>query len=255
MSVESVVRKIKAVEIQGASNVAKAALKAYARAKNRPAAAKKLKAARPTEPMLWNVLELAKHQPPEKILGRLGADEGKITEFGVSRLGQYNTFFTHCHSTTVMRIIKAINPSVVYNTEARPLYQGRTTAEELASAGIKVEHSVDSLMARHVEKCDAILLGADAITERGFYNKVGSLAISVIAKATGKPVFVCAHSFKFTKKDVEVERRSASEVWGKSPCGVAVLNPAFEFVPKEYVAGVICEKGAFGFDKFLRKIV
>ncbi len=258
MTTDSTVQDIKSLKIQGASNVAKAALKAYAAAKNRPAAAKKLAATRPTEPMLKNLLKLAAHQSPEQILGKLASDADKITLFGARLLsgvtkkqGQRIAIYTHCHSSTCMKIIKAAEPAVVYCTETRPLYQGRTTAEELASTGIKVEYSVDSLMATQIEKCDVVLLGADAITADGFYNKVGSLAVCLLARARGKPVYVCSHSLKFSKSEIEIEERATSEVWDKPPRAVAVLNPAFEFIPRQFVEGIICEKGVLGFERFI----
>jgi len=260
MSIDAVVKDIKTLKIQGASNVAKAALKAYAAASNRGATAKKLIAARPTEPMLKNILKLAVHQSPEQILGKLASDADKITLFGARLLagigknkGRRISIYTYCHSSTVMKIIKAAEPAVVYCTETRPLYQGRITAEELASAGIKVEYSVDSLMATQIGKCDVVLLGADAITADGFYNKVGSLAVCLLASARGKPVYVCSHSLKFSKAEIEIEQRATSEVWSKPPRAVAVLNPAFEFVPRQFVEAIVCEKGVVGFDALVRK--
>ena len=243
MTVDSIVKDIKTLKIQGASNVAKAALTAFMHSSNRKAAAKKLIKARPTEPMLKNVLKLATHENPEKILGKLASDADKITLFGARKLSHCKAIYTHCHSSSVMKIIKAINPDIVYVTETRPLYQGRITAEELASSGIKVVLSVDSLMAAHIEKCDVILLGADAITSSGFYNKVGSLAICLLASSLGKKVYVCSHSLKFTKDKVKIEVRDSKEVLAKSLRGVAVLNPAFEFIPKQFVEAFISEKG------------
>ena len=254
MTIDSVVEDIKTLKIQGASNIAKAALRAYAHAKNRSSAAKKLIKARPTEPMLRNLLKLATHQSPEQILGRLASDSDKLVMFGARKLGRCNSIYTHCHSATVLKIIKAIEPKVVYNTETRPRYQGRITATELASAGIKVEHSVDSAMASQIEKSEVILLGADALTKDGFYNKVGSLAICLLAREYSKPVYVCTHSLKFSEKEVEIEQRASSEVWEKPPRGVAILNPAFEFIPSAFIEGIICEKGVLSFNKFISEV-
>jgi len=254
MDVDTVVQQFKSAKILGATASAKAALKAYAGAKNRSIAAKKLIAAQPTEPMVRNVLKLAEHQSPEQILGKLASDADKITLFGARKLGRGISIYTHCHSATVMKIIKAIKPEKVYNTETRPLYQGRITAEELASAGLKVIHTVDSLMASHIEKCDTILFGADAITEGGFYNKVGSLITCLLASMYGKPVYVCAHSLKFSKEKLKVEQHAPSKVWDKPPRGVTILNPAFEFVPREFVEGIICEKGALSYNEFLSRV-
>ena len=198
MDVDSVVQDIKSLKIQGASNVAKAALKAYASAENPGAAAKKLIAARPTEPMLRNVLKLAEHENTEQILGKLASDGDKITQCGINKLKGCKSIYTHCHSSTVMKIIKAVEPDVVYNTETRPLYQGRITAEELASTGIKVVHFVDSAMRLAIKRAEVVLIGADAITSEGkIVNKVGTALAAEIAKKHSTPIYVCTHSLKY----------------------------------------------------------
>jgi len=53
-----------------------------------------------------------------------------------------DVIFTHCHSTNVVNSLiyakKKGKKFQVYNTETRPLFQGRKTANELKKAGIKV---------------------------------------------------------------------------------------------------------------------
>lgn len=248
------VEQIKNLKIQGAQNIAKAALQAYMHANDRALAFKKLVIARPTEPMLKNVLKLAEVGNPEQVLGKLASDEDKLVKLAVEKLKGTRSVYTHCHSSTVLKIIKSVRPSVVYNTETRPLYQGRVTTEEIASFGVKVVHSVDSLMASQIEKSDVVLLGADAITAHGFYNKVGSLAACMLAKILKKPVCVCAHSLKFSKEKIDIEQRDKKEVWDKSINNIEVVNPAFEFVPKEYVGKIASELGVLAFNEFLKRI-
>ena len=63
-----IVRDIKSVKIQGARNIARAALKAYSLVPTK-ASKKRLLDSRPTEPMMENVLELAeKTKDYKKIL-------------------------------------------------------------------------------------------------------------------------------------------------------------------------------------------
>jgi len=257
MDVDSVVQQIKTLKIQGASNVAKAALKAYANAENRNLAAKKLIAARPTEPMLRNILKLAEHGNVEKILGRLASDSDKITQFGTNKLKGCKSVYTHCHSSTVMKIIKAVEPEVVYNTETRPLYQGRVTAEELASVGIKVIHFVDSAMRLAIKKADVVLLGADAITSEGkVINKVGTSLAAEIAEKHSTPVYVCTHSLKYDPNtefgfDTEIEKRHASEVWKNPPRNVEISNFAFERVHPDLITAVISDLGVLAPESFV----
>jgi ribose 1,5-bisphosphate isomerase len=257
MDVDSVAERIRDLKIQGASNIAKAALKAYDSAEYKSSAVKKLVAARPTEPMLRNVLKLAETEPVEQILGRLASDYDSLVRFGVSKLRRYDAIYTHCHSSTVMKIIKALRPKVVYVTETRPLYQGRVTAEELASAGIKVKFFVDSAMRLAIKDADVVLLGADAITSEGkVINKIGSELVAETAKDHATPAYVCTHSLKYDPKtefgfDTEIEKRHAKEVWAKPPRGVEVSNFAFGMINPDLVSAIISELGVLAPETFI----
>jgi translation initiation factor 2B subunit (eIF-2B alpha/beta/delta family) len=136
----------------------------------------------------------------------------------------------------------------VYNTETRPLFQGRKTAQELKKAGIKVTMFVDSALGvalskeQGTKKATKVFLGADALLKKGVINKVGSEVIARIAKQEKIPVYVIADSWKFTKKKIPLENRKLNEVWDKAAKGIKIKNPAFEFVKKKYVTKVITEK-------------
>jgi len=257
MTVDSVVKDIKTLKIQGASNVAKAALTAFMHSSNRNAAAKKLIKARPTEPMLKNLLRLATYENPEKLLGTLASDADKITVFGARKLSQYKSVYTHCHSSSVMKIIKAIKPKVVYVTETRPLYQGRITAEELASAGIKVVYFVDAAMRLAIKRADVVLIGADAITSDGkVINKVGTSLAAEIAEKHSTPFHVCTHSLKYDPRtefgfDTEIEKRHAGEVWKRAPKGVKISNYAFERIHPDQITTIISDLGVLAPEAFL----
>ena len=78
---DKISRDIKSVKIQGARNIAKAALKAYKLNKT-PAAKKKLLSLRPTEPMLANVLDRLDNEPYDKILDHFDYAQEKINKKG-----------------------------------------------------------------------------------------------------------------------------------------------------------------------------
>jgi translation initiation factor 2B subunit (eIF-2B alpha/beta/delta family) len=87
-----------------------------------------------------------------------------------------------------------------------------------------------------------IFLGADALLKEGIINKIGSGIIARIAKEEKIPVYIIADSWKFTKTKVPIEQRELNEVWDKAPKGVKMKNPAFEFVEKKYITGIVTEK-------------
>lgn len=247
---------IKTIRIQGATNVAKAAVEAYLL---RPdfENKRKLLSLRPTEPALANALNFVDKIGKRKVISHFADAQEKINGFVLKLIKNGMVIYTHCHSTNVIKALiyakKKGKNFEVYNTETRPLFQGRKTAMELAKAGIVVTNWVDSALLEAIRKTDLVLLGADAIIGLGAINKIGSGAIGELAHNHGKPLYIVADSWKFSPKNVKIEERSFHEIWNNAPNNVRVRNPAFERVDKRYIAGVVSEYGILSFDKFVKK--
>ena len=258
-----IARDIKEIKIQGARNIAKKALYAYNLIPTEKSK-KKLLSLRPTEPMLENVLDKIEKQPYKEILKHFDFAQEKINKKVFRLIKKNDVIFTHCHSTTVVRALiyakKKGKKFEVYNTETRPLFQGRTTARELRKAGIKVTMFVDSALGvalskeQGTKKADKVFLGADALLKKGVVNKIGSEVIARIAKSEKIPVYVVADSWKFTKDKVLLEKRKLDEIWERVPKGVKLKNPAFEFVEKKYITGIVTEFGVMKYGEFLKEM-
>ncbi len=276
MNLRETCKAIQSLKIQGASKVSTAGIKALLKVvKDTPEkslikevtrARKKLLATRATEPELDNytrhILTFLKKTKSKKatmeevvrLFNEKRLRRALIIDHGAKRIHRNLNIFTHCRSTTVLDILKEAAKKHrlhILNTETRPLYQGRTTAKELAQAKIKVTHHVDSAMGEAVGNADIILLGADAITPKGVYNKIGSSTVALLGKAQHVPVYICASLWKFTEKE-SIEERPGKEVW-KAPKGVKVHNPAFDIIPLKQVHAIICEQGALSPKQFIRK--
>lgn len=252
---EKIYSDIRNVKVQGATNVAKAALTAYMIRKDN-SNKKKLLSLRPTEPMLSNALNFSDIWPEERVIKHFGDTQNKINYY-VSRIIKNNyKIFTHCHSTNVIKaLINAKNRGKkfeIFNTETRPLYQGRKTARELSKEGIKVTTFVDSGMREAIKECDIVFLGADAILEKGIINKIGSGAIADIAKILKKPVYIVADSWKFSPRNVKIEERDFHEIWKRASRKIKIRNPAFEFVEKNKIEAIISEHGILPPSKFVK---
>ncbi len=269
----SVVNDIKNLKIQGASEIAKAAVIDLNSCGNRlksktrddfieelEVRAEKLKGARPTEPALQNcvnsamskmkrsksteMLKLKKElfmHCKEEVL-RIKTYMKKIEEFGVSVIPENSIVLTHCHSHNVVNILKKADPVKVFATETRPRFQGRLTAKEISSAGIETEQIVDDAVADVMKQVDLVIIGADAITKDGVVNKVGSKMIAEIAFDYKKPVYVAASTLKIIEK-IDIEVRDSSEVWKDAPKNVKIKNYAFDVVPYKHITKIITEKG------------
>lgn len=243
-------KDIKEIKIQGARNIAKSALKAYHLFPNKKSK-KELLSLRPTEPMLQNVLKMAEKTPYKEILKHFDDAQERINQSVLNLIDKNNVIFTHCHSTNATHALiyakKKGKKFEVYNTETRPLFQGRKTARELKKAGIKVTMFVDSALGialgkeQGTKKVSKVFLGADALTKKGIINKVGSKVVAEIAKINKIPFYVVADSWKFTKKNLPIEQRKLNEVWDQAPKNIKIKNPAFEFVEKKFITEVVSD--------------
>lgn len=290
MSLSETCKKIKSLEIQGAYNVAVAAVEAVREVASKSKADARagflseirdaidaLIATRPTEPEMRNGLNYIAKQLKSMSVAELKEDviesvtdvalhlraaEKAIARTGASLIRDGRTVFTHCHSSAVIAVLeKAWNDGKrfeVYNTETRPRLQGRMTARELAKRGIPVTHFVDSGADDALEKSNIMFIGADAITAKGeVLNKIGSELMAKSACINKVPVYVCADSWKYDPvtehRKEKIEERNPAEVWPRAPDGVKIRNPAFELIRPQYIKAIVSELGILKPKAFVRK--
>jgi ribose 1,5-bisphosphate isomerase len=283
-SVRVTAQQIRKLEVQGARNVAIAAVKALqTQAEITKAATRKdfivelreaqtlLFASRETEPLMRNAVrwvitqvEDSDERNPtelrnlvlsssEKLQKSLAASKERIAEIGAKRIRDGSTVFTHCHSSTVTHMLakaKAEGKTFeVICTETRPAFQGRITAKEMVSLGVKTTFIVDSAARSFMNDVDGVVVGADAITSEGnVVNKIGSSTIAVLAHEARKPFYVVSELLKFDPATLygdyeKIEERNRDEIWKEAPAELNVRNPAFDVTPRNLIHGVICEEG------------
>jgi translation initiation factor 2B subunit (eIF-2B alpha/beta/delta family) len=219
--------------------------------------------------MLVNTLKKFKDLGYEETLKHFDKAQEKINEEVVKLLKKKQeelekklTIFTHCHSTNVVNsLIHAYEEGInfeVYNTETRPLYQGRQTSKELSEVGIEVTTFTDdaariALQAlQGTNQADMVFFGSDAILEDGVINKVGSGMFAEMARQNDIPVYIIADSWKYTDH-VDLEERNFHEVWKDKPKKVKVKNLAFEKIPEDCVKRVVSELGTYTLSTFIKK--
>ncbi len=225
--------QIRRLQVQGARNVAIAAIKSLqALAENTKADTRKkfieelaeartlLFAARETEPLMrnavrWiitkvedsderNVIELSHLVclSSESFQKSLAASKERIAEIGAKRIWNGATIFTHCHSSTATHLLwKAKNDGKNFEvicSETRPAFQGRITAKEMLELGVKTTFVVDSAARSFMNEADIVIVGADAITSEGnVVNKIGTSALALLAQEARKPFYVVSELLKF----------------------------------------------------------
>ena len=262
---EKICKDISSLKIQGAEEIAKKAFYAYKLIPTK-SSKRKLLSLRPTEPMLENVLNLADKLSYKELIKKLESNQNKINYLVFKLIKNNNIIFTHCHSSTIVKALifakKKRKRFEVYNTETRPLFQGRKTAKELRRAGIKVATFIDSAAKialtkdqdkeEKTRKVSFVFFGSDALTKKGVINKVGSGMFAEIAKDNNIPVYIISDSLKYTLKNIKFEQRNPREIW-KAP-KFNLKNPAFELIKKENIKAIISELGILSYNQFLKRI-
>ena len=283
-TIQATAEKIRKLQVQGARNVAIAAVQALqtlaeqTKAKNKTAFLGEFKeaqaifyAARETEPLMRNairwIITQVEDSSTEKVdalnqmvvsnaslfLQNLDSSRERIAEIGAKRIRDGSVVFTHCHSSTVTRLLakaKADGKNFkVICTETRPAFQGRITAKEMLELGIETTFIVDSAARSFMGNVDLVIVGADAITSEGnVVNKIGTSSIAVLANEARKPFYVVSELLKFDPETLmgnyeKIEQRNPREVWKEAPERLKVRNPAFDVTPSKYIHGLICEEG------------
>ena len=279
--VQHIADDIKTITIQGATNIAKSACEVMQNELKRQnfssneemlnfvtKASQMLIDARETEPLLRNAMKYAKYKLNagasqaevaaafEEYLSWIAREDQLRTDIGAALIHDGDQIVTHCHSGSVVKVLTTAWNSGkkihVYNTETRPLYQGRKTSIALFNAGVPdtmitdtmAPFFVDNNYENHVD-IDRVFLGSDCIRPNGdTLNKVGSFAISLAAQESNVPLYIVGSLLKIDiTRSIGIETRPGSELWPEAPAGIDILNYAFDMVPAENITGIVTEFG------------
>lgn len=193
----------------------------------------------------------------------------KMAKIGNELIPKNARILTHCNTGalatagygTALGVIREAhysNKSIfVWVDETRPYLQGsRLTAWELSKEKIPHKIITDSTAGFLMKKglVDCVIVGADRITRRGdVANKIGTYALSVLAKVHGIPFYVVAPSSTIdpnieSGEDIPIEERSEEETKAFKNCQFApkespALHLAFDITPAENITAIITEKG------------
>jgi ribose 1,5-bisphosphate isomerase len=165
------------------------------------------------------------------------------------------TFMTICSSSTIIQSMTRLSkftPGLnIIVLETRPDYNGWVTAKELGANNIKVTLIIDSASSSFIENVDAVITGADVVFPNGcIINRIGTLNLALVAKRFNKPVYAITSSYTFRnihipgyqkreRNPTAVVPEEVFSLWEN----VLIRNIADDFVPAEYLNGVITDKG------------
>jgi len=140
--------------------------------------------------------------------------EAVLTE-AISTLSSFHSLLTISRSSLVEEVLLLLNrkkPIDVICSRSFPGREGEALRQILGQDGIKVCCVEDWQLLDKLADADAVVLGADLITDRFIVNKWGSAEIIRGATRLGKPVFVLAEPFKHLSID-SISKDSLYQDW------------------------------------------
>lgn len=158
-------------------------------------------------------------------------------------------------STVISALLSARNKGKYFRvatSEARPSFEGRKLAINLAQGGIEVMHTFDLALGLILPNCSAAFMGADCVGLPGIVNKVGSWLLAIACREYNIPLYVLCDTDKFVSEErlfeFEKHERPGKELWPEfnltdSNKKIRILNHQFELVSLNLVTSLISEKG------------
>ena len=225
--------------------------------------ARSLRAARPSMPVISNLVNLAMHEAaaPDAagVVAALrrtarAARERELEARGAAARNAAalarGVVLTHSASETVTKALRAAaragQVSRVVVAEGRPGLEGRQVARALAAEGVEVVLVVDAALGLHAGEADLAMVGADAVLADGaLVNKVGTRLLGLACARAGTPLHAVAGRFKVSPAaTLPLEEKGPGEVWPDAPPGVRVRNIYFDRTEPALVASYVTDAGA-----------
>lgn len=168
-------------------------------------------------------------------------------------------FLLHSSSSSIQHFFSKIaNEGIsveIYQTISHPSKEGINQAKILANFGHKIKLIEDSAVGKFIDKIDFVLLGADAVLNELFINKIGTSCLCQASYKSKLPVFVVADTRKYISDSIENQEiiqsllnedsKSSSEILDEKVENIQVLNYYFENISSKLISGFINERGIF----------
>ncbi len=155
----------------------------------------------------------------------------------VRHLGKGIRVATYSYSSHVLRALEGLEPESVEVPFCSPLNEGIRTCAELRRMGIACSLSTDLEFLRRLKRCDAVVLGSDAVLQDGrIANRSGTSALVERASELG---INCYFMTDLLKLDLEGTWCNESIIVGGTPFELFDLTERLDNVMTASSLGVL----------------
>ncbi len=194
---------------------------------------------------------------PERLRGAIGSatdsfirqldqNTDRVSQHARRLIADGTTIVTISFSTTVQRALldaqRVGRRFTVICGESQPTFEGRQTAELLASSGIAVRLVDDDAALAAVTSANFAVVGADTLGLHGLTNRLGTRPLAEAAHAAGVPFYAFCGSEKFLPAGFPYGARAAPP-HEQLPTELVSTKRYFDTTPLSLLAGIVTEQG------------
>lgn len=214
-----------------------------------------LTAAQPANGAILNLAALALRSPDVtaacgEFLESMERSAARVAQRAAVLVSDGATVMTHSFSSTILTALREAwyggKRFSVICPESRPICEGIAMAASLGIVGIPVSLIADSAIHHVLAEVQLVLVGADAASPRGIFNKTGTALLALAARELGVPVYVLCSSCKFLPPSYDPPPEAPKdpyELLERKLPHVTVVNYHFDVTPLDYVSGIVTEDG------------
>jgi translation initiation factor 2B subunit (eIF-2B alpha/beta/delta family) len=185
----------------------------------------------------------------QQFLDRMKETPRRIGSYLLAELQNHDTILLHSYSSTVLKVLlyaksQGLKFSVIC-TESRPANEGILLAKYLAQSKIDVTLITDAALCSMLPTVDYTLVGVDAITKDGVWNKMGTMGLLLAGWELRIPRYVICGTEKILPEAYPFvyRARDPQELLAKPIDNVKPLNYYFDRTPWKYIQHVITNEG------------
>ena len=174
-------------------------------------------------------------------------DRGLTVTKAARKIKSYGSIFTLSGSSLILKAIMEAGSlgwrGDVRIVESRPKNEGTGLAIKTARAGILTVLGVDAITPRMIKNSGAVFLGADAVTQTYFVNKIGSDIAVEFADIFHKPVYIVADRSKFISNKIykfTPDKNPENEIARRRFKNLEIINNYFEKIRPRGKVHFIC---------------
>lgn len=158
--------------------------------------------------------------------------------------------FTYSYSSTVLEVISYLKENnidcQIFCSVSQPKKEGILFSEKVSNLSIETTLMTDAALFSNTRNADIILIGADALSQEGLTNKIGTKVLIQQAKNNNISSYALCTKEKIVPYSYVIPQepiKHPNEIINRNIPKLKIINYYFDHTPINYLQGIITQNG------------